>query len=49
MCWRTALIVLGPEQGPKFAAENELAARFVRFDDQRLAEQMSPALAAMLD
>lgn len=45
----TALTVLGPERGPKFAADNGYAARFVRFDGATLREEMSPALAAMLD
>lgn len=45
----TALLVLGPEKGPAFAVEHRLAARFVRRDGGRLAEQLSPALAAMLD
>jgi thiamine biosynthesis lipoprotein len=44
----TALLVLGPDQGPAFAADHHVAARFVRFDGTRLTEQMSPALAAML-
>lgn len=45
----TALTVLGPEQAPAFAAENGLAARFVSFDGHRLAERLSPAMAAMLN
>jgi FAD:protein FMN transferase len=45
----TALIVLGPEHGPRFAAENGYAARFVRLTGNRIEEQFSPALAAMLD
>lgn len=45
----TALLVLGPEKGPAFAAEHRLAARFVRLEGHCLAEQLSPALAAMLD
>src|SRR5690606_9477583 len=45
----TALLVLGPEAGPAFAAEHGIAARFVRHDGLLLAEQMTPAMAAMLD
>lgn len=45
----TALLVLGPAKGPAFAAEHGLAARFVSQDGVRLVEQLSPALAAMLD
>ena len=45
----TALTVLGPEAGPAFAAAHGLAARFVCFDGRRLAETLSPAMAAMLD
>lgn len=50
----TALLVLGPRKGPAFAAEHGLAARFVRHDfashdGGRLVEQLSPAMAAMLD
>lgn len=45
----TALTVLGPEAGPAFAAEQGVPARFVRYDGVQLSEQMSPAMAAMLD
>lgn len=45
----TALTVLGPGKGPAFAAEHRIAARFVSQNGVRLAEQLSPAMAAMLD
>lgn len=45
----TALTVLGPTDGPAFAGANRIAARFVRFDGLRLTEEMSPAMAAMLE
>ena len=45
----TALMVLGPEKGPGFAAEHGLAARFLSFDEGQAHEVLSPALAAMLD
>ncbi|HEX2840880.1 FAD:protein FMN transferase [Hyphomicrobium sp.] len=45
----TVLTVLGPEAAPVFAAENGIAARFVRFDAGHISEDLSPALAAMLD
>jgi thiamine biosynthesis lipoprotein len=45
----TALLVLGPEHGPAFAARNAVAARFVRAGTAGPTEQLSPALAAMLD
>jgi len=45
----TALTVLGPEAGPAFAAEQGVAARFVRYDGVQLSEQLSPAMTAMLD
>lgn len=45
----TALLVMGPEKGPEFAEANDVAARFVRGGGARLVEQLSPAMAAMLD
>lgn len=45
----TALLVLGPERGPAFARQHGLAARFLRLAAGGLAEEMSPAMAAMLD
>ncbi len=45
----TALTVLGPEAGPAFAAEHRIAARFVRLEEGRLIEHMSPEMAAMRD
>jgi thiamine biosynthesis lipoprotein len=45
----TALLVMGPDRGPDFARRHGLAARFVRLVPDGLAEQMSPAMAAMLD
>jgi thiamine biosynthesis lipoprotein len=45
----TALLVMGPEKGPEFAEANDVAARFVRGSGARLAEQLSPVMAAMLD
>jgi thiamine biosynthesis lipoprotein len=45
----TAVLVLGPEKGPAFAAEQGVAARLVRFDGHHLQEHMSPAMTAMLD
>lgn len=45
----TALTVLGPAAGPAFAAEQGIAARFVRYDGSRMSEHLSPAMAAMLD
>ncbi|MDQ8700003.1 FAD:protein FMN transferase [Hyphomicrobium sp. LHD-15] len=45
----TALTVFGPEQGPVFAAENGVAARFVRLDGERLVECLTPAMAVMLN
>ncbi|HYD15012.1 MAG TPA: FAD:protein FMN transferase, partial [Hyphomicrobium sp.] len=44
----TALLVLGPHEGPAFAEAHRIAARFVRFDGDRVSEQLSPALAVML-
>ena len=45
----TALLVMGPEKGLEFAEANDVAARFVRGGGARLVEQLSPAMAAMLD
>jgi thiamine biosynthesis lipoprotein len=45
----TALLVMGPEKGPEYAEANAVAARFVRASGARLVEQLSPAMAAMLD
>ena len=45
----TALTVLGPERGPAFAADNGLAARFVRLYGERLVECLTPAMAVMLN
>lgn len=45
----TALTVLGPADGPAFAAAHGLAARFVRLEEGRLVEHLSPAMARMLD
>lgn len=45
----TALMVLGPERGPAFAAEHRMAARFVRLNEAALTEHLSPAMASMLD
>jgi thiamine biosynthesis lipoprotein len=45
----TALLVMGPEHGPAFARRGGLAARFVHLLADGLAEEMSPAMAAMLD
>lgn len=45
----TALLVLGPEHGPAFARQEGLAARFVRLVPEGLAEELSPAMTAMLD
>ena len=44
----TAILVLGPEEGPAFARKHGVAARLVRLERSRLSEQLSPALAAML-
>lgn len=44
----TALTVLGPEEGPAFAAARGFAARFVSFDGRALTEHITPALAQML-
>jgi len=43
----TALLVLGPEDGPSFAVDHRIAARFVCFEGGRVSARMSPALAAM--
>lgn len=45
----TALTVLGPEKGPAFAAAHSIAARFVRLEESRLTEHLTPVMAAMLD
>jgi thiamine biosynthesis lipoprotein len=45
----TALLVLGPDEGPAFAATHRIAARFVQSDGRSLKEQLSPAMALMLD
>ncbi len=45
----TALTVLGPRNGPALAAAHRIAARFVRLEGHALTEQLSPAMAAMLD
>ena len=45
----TALIVMGPDRAPAFAHQHGLAARFVRLVPDGLAEEMSPAMAAMLE
>lgn len=45
----TALLVLGPEAGPAFAARHDLAARFVSLATDGPTERLSPAMAAMLD
>ena len=42
----TALLVMGPEEGPAFAEANDLAALFVRRDGSEIA---TPALLAMAD
>lgn len=44
----TALIVLGPEDGPRFAEAHDVAALFVRREGDG-AEIVTPALAAMLE
>lgn len=45
----TALMVMGSEDGMAFAAETEIAARFIRHDRGRFAETESPALTAMAE
>lgn len=45
----TALLVLGPDEGPAFAANHRIAARFVQSDGRSLKEQLSPAMTAMLN
>jgi thiamine biosynthesis lipoprotein len=45
----TALLVLGPDQGPAFAVTHRIAARFVQSSGRSLKEQLSPAMALMLD
>jgi FAD:protein FMN transferase len=47
--WATALTVLGPDQGAALAAREGLAARLVVRTPDGFAEQLSPALQAMLD
>ncbi len=45
--WATALNVLGPEHGPKVAAENGLAALFLVWDGEDLAEVTTSAYDAL--
>lgn len=45
----TALMVMGPVDGPDFAAATDLAAHFVERSTRGLSEGVSPALAAMLE
>jgi FAD:protein FMN transferase len=45
----TALGVLGPEEGYRFAQDRELAVLFLREQDGRIVEQMTPAFARLLD
>lgn len=45
----TALGVLGPEEGYRFALERDLAVLFLREQDGRIIEQMTPAFARLLD
>ena len=45
----TALTVLGPADGPRFARREGIAALFVARDGAGHAETLTPALAAMLD
>ena len=47
--WATALTVLGPEGGAAFAEGEGLAARILTRQGDAMIEQLSPALAAMLD
>ena len=45
----TALMVLGPYEGPEFAEAMQIAAHFVERTPRGLVERMSPAFAAMMD
>ena len=45
----TALMVLGPYDGPEFAEAMGVAACFVERTPRGLVERMSPAFAAMMD
>ncbi len=45
----TALMVMGPEDGPAYAAATELAALFVMRGAGGMTEHLSPALLAMMD
>jgi len=47
--WATALMVLGPFDGPEFAEAMQIAAHFVERTPRGLVERMSPAFAAMMD
>ena len=47
--WATALFVLGAREGLAMAAREGIPALFVTREEGRLAEHLSPALAAMLD
>lgn len=46
--WASALTVLGPVDGPRFAAQHRLAARFICLREGAASEILSPALTAML-
>ena len=45
----TALMVLGPYDGPEFAEAIQIAAHFVERTPRGLVERMTPAFAAMMD
>ena len=45
----TALMVMGPEEGPAYAAATDLAALFVMRGAGGMTEHLSPALLAMMD
>jgi len=45
----TALTVMGPDEGPAFAADMKLAARFMVHHQGGLIEVLSPAFIAMMD
>lgn len=47
--WATALTVMGPETALAFATDHDLAALIISRSGTGLEEQLSPALAAMLD
>lgn len=45
----TALMVMGPAEGPAYAAATDLAALFVMRGPSGMTEQLSPALIAMME